>query len=232
MDDLARALCHGVNLYHSSPRRESFSDAKTQRRRGTQRKQPIRPCVFSAFLCISASLRQKSNFSHTQAAYRPDSASAAVGGGGEQRRQLLQTARLGGLQPAAAMRAEHDVVEFVEGEARRQRVRPLLLAMRVGVPDIDPGGGEMSVAQGFIQRRLVDHRPAPDVDDDGAWRQQRQFRRADQPDCLRRLGSTLIRMSAAGSSAGSSLTAWTATPCSTGCAGERRRTPLTCIPSA
>ena len=79
------------------------------------------------------------------------------------------------------MRAEHHVVEFVEWEARRQRVAARLGAVRVVVPDVDAGGANAPVAQRREERLLVDHLASPDVDDDRMGWQQREFAGADQP---------------------------------------------------
>ncbi|MCY1420578.1 hypothetical protein D9M71_362050 [compost metagenome] len=65
-----------------------------------------------------------------------------------------------------------------QGEQRR-------LAQRFLLVDVEAGGADLAVLQRLDQRRLVHHRAAGDVDQDGARLHQRQLAAADQVAGLR-----------------------------------------------
>ena len=66
----------------------------------------------------------------------------------------------------AAMGAEDDVIQVVEREIGRRRVAAGRFFSGVVVPDIQPGGVECALAQGFIQGLLLYNWAAANVDEE------------------------------------------------------------------
>mmetsp|Transcript_23407 Transcript_23407/g.75484 ORF Transcript_23407/g.75484 Transcript_23407/m.75484 type:complete len:290 (-) Transcript_23407:301-1170(-) len=85
----------------------------------------------------------------------------------------------------AAVRRHDHVRELVEGAADARRpaalvAEPLALEHRVVVPHVEPGAAELAVPQRGVERRLLHHAAAADVDEQRAHREQRELPRADQ----------------------------------------------------
>ena len=72
----------------------------------------------------------------------------------------------------AEMRREHDIVHLAQRMVERQRL---------DVEHVEAGAGDLVVAQGRQQRRLIDDRPARGVDDIGGRLHQAELLGADQP---------------------------------------------------
>lgn len=84
------------------------------------------------------------------------------------------------MGPGRNMRRTADIGQGVEGEGRGCQLR---FRTRIVIPDIQHGTAQAPVAQGLVERRLIDNVRPPDIDQHGAGLHCGQLAFADHAPC-------------------------------------------------